>query len=361
MRAAATSVRLLIVGNPDPVHVGSHLHMAAGSLQIEARLCDTREAYDAPAWRQKTDWWMRGRRPARLPEFSARVLQTVRSFAPDVVLATGLAPLNAATLKTIGELGAARVNFLSDDPWNPAHRAPWFLDALKHYDHIFTPRCANVPDLQQCGTATVSVLPFAFAPDQHFPEPPAADDASWQADVMLAGGADRDRVASVVPFIRAGFSVALYGGYWDRYRETRDAARGLLDAAGLRRATAAAKVCLGLVRRANRDGHSMRSYEVPAMGGCLVAEDTSDHRAMFGADGHAVAYFAEPEEAIEKVAALLRREDLRRDLARRAHAIVTTGGHTYADRLKSILQTVVTPQASQLTARAPSLASRGSE
>ena len=105
----------------------------------------------------------------------------------------------------------------------------------------------------------------------------------------------------------------------------------------------------------------MRSYEVPAMGGCLVVEDTSDHRALFGADGHAVAYFAEPEEAVEKVAALLRRPDLRRDLARRAHAIVTTGGHTYADRLKSILQTVVTSHASQLTVRAPGLASRAAE
>jgi spore maturation protein CgeB len=361
MTAPVTSIRLLIVGNPDPVHVGSHFHTAARSLPIEVRLCDTREAFDAPAWRQKTDWWMRGRRPARLAEFSGRVLQVVRDFAPDVVLATGLAPVNAATLKTIGELAAARVNFLSDDPWNPAHRAPWFLDALKHYDHVFTPRCANVQDLQHSGTGTVSILPFAFSPDQHFPEGPAADDASWQADVMLAGGADRDRVAAVMPFIRAGFCVALYGGYWDRYRETRDAARGLLDAAGLRRATAAAKVCLGLVRRANRDGHSMRSYEVPAMGGCLVAEDTADHRALFGADGHAVAYFTHPEEAVEKTAALMRREDLRRDLARRAHAIVTAGGHTYAHRLQSMLQTVVRPETSRLAAQASSLTPQASE
>lgn len=350
------ATRLLIVGNPDPVHVGSHFYSAAGLLRIETRLCDSREAFDAPAWRQKTDWWMRGRRPARLPEFSARVLQVVRTFAPDVVLTTGVAPVDASSLKTIGELGAARVNFLTDDPWNSAHRAPWFLDALKRYDHVFTPRAANVADLQTCGVRTVSILPFAFAPEQHFPEPPSADDASWQSDVMLAGGADRDRVEAVMPFIRAGFRVALYGGYWDRYPETRDAARGLLDAGGLRRATAAARVCLGLVRRANRDGHSMRTYEVPAMGGCLIVEDTADHRALFGADGEAVAYFASPEEAIEKTAALLRREDLRRDLARRAHAIVTTGGHTYADRLRSMLQAVTPAHAWRPGADVPGLA-----
>ena len=214
-----------------------------------------------------------------------------------------------------------RVNFLTDDPWNPAHRAPWFLDAIQEYDRVFTPRQANVGDLEAAGVPAVSMLPFGYAPDVHYPEAPAPAEAhEWEADVMVAGGADRDRIDILAPLIRAGFRVALYGGYWDRFRETRDVARGPARRAGLRRATGAAKVCLGLVRRANRDGHCMRTYEVPAMGGCLVAEDTADHRALFGADGEAVAYFTHAEDALDKVAALVRRADLRLDLRRRAHA-----------------------------------------
>jgi hypothetical protein len=242
------------------------------------------------------------------------------------------------------------LNFLTDDPWNPAHRAPWFFEALTHYDRVFTPRRATVTDLDALGVPVVSTLPFAYAPERHFPEPPlAADGSRWDADVMIAGGADRDRLDVVAPLIRAGFQVALYGGYWDRYRETRDQARGSLDAAGLRRATAGARVCLGLVRRANRDSHCMRTYEVPAMGGCFLAEDTDDHRALFGRDGEAAVYFTRPDEAVDKVAALLRRDDLRRDLARRAHAIVTSGGHTYRDRLEAMLQTVAPANAHLLS------------
>jgi spore maturation protein CgeB len=169
---------------------------------------------------------------------------------------------------------------------------------------------------------------------------------------MVAGGGDRDRIELVAPLIRAGFRVALYGGRWDRFHETRAAARGVVDATGLRRATGAARICLGLVRRANRDGHCMRTYEVPAMGGCFVAEDTPDHRALFGADGDAVAYFSGAAEAIDKVAALVRRADLRLSLMQRAQAIVTTGGHSYADRLQAMWRTV----ASDLAARATSLA-----
>jgi spore maturation protein CgeB len=96
----------------------------------------------------------------------------------------------------------------------------------------------------------------------------------------------------------------------------------------------------------------MRTYEVPAMGGCLLAEDTADHRALFGPDGDAAVYFSQPEAAVEKVAALVRRDDLRRDLARRAHAIVTTGGQTYADRLQSMLHTGAPAGASPVMSQA---------
>jgi hypothetical protein len=45
--------RLLLVGNPDEVHVGSHLRRAAEALGIATKLCDSTTAFAAPAWRQK--------------------------------------------------------------------------------------------------------------------------------------------------------------------------------------------------------------------------------------------------------------------------------------------------------------------
>ena len=160
----------------------------------------------------------------------------------------------------------------------------------------------------------------------------------YEADVMLAGGADSERVAWVAPLARAGFSVALYGGYWRRYGATRASARGFLDAQGLREATATARVCLGLVRRANRDGHAMRTFEVPAMGGCLLAERTSDHERLFGTEGENVLYAETPAEAVSKVRWLLTNPSERDRLARAAHAVVTGGRHTYADRLATMLE-----------------------
>ena len=54
----------------------------------------------------------------------------------------------------------------------------------------------------------------------------------------------------------------------------------------------AAKVNLCLVRRAKRDGHVMRSFEIAAVGGCMLAQDTDEHREIFGPEGEAVRLFS---------------------------------------------------------------------
>ena len=316
-RDGAGARRLLIVGHADPVHVGSHFLHAAASLGHDARLCDTAPAFAAPRWRQRLDWWVRGRRPSRLRAFSEHVVELARRDPPDVVLTTGLAPLDARALEMLAALGATRLNFLTDDPWRAGARPGWFIDTLPAYDRVFTPRHANLGDLQAAG-ALATYLPFAYSPNVHFPEAPAAAErVQYDADVVFAGGADADRVEMAAALIRAGFRVALYGGYWERDPRTRDHARGFLDATGVRKAVHAARVCLCLVRRANRDGNCMRTFEVPAMGGCMLAEATDDHRQLFGTedtegtDTEAVSYFGTPEEAVEKTRSLVGDPDRR--------------------------------------------------
>jgi hypothetical protein len=78
-------------------------------------------------------------------------------------------------------------------------------------------------------------------------------------------------------FMPHGSPVLLAGAYWDRYPAFRAYALGIKRAL-----TAAAKVNLCLVRRANRDGHVMRSFEIAAIGGCMLAQDTDEHRDIFG-------------------------------------------------------------------------------
>jgi len=335
-----TSQRIVIVGNPDEVHVGRHLLQAAHALGIDARLCDTTAAYSGSRLRRTVDWRWRGRRPANMTAFSRRVVATCRECRPACVIATGIAPVDAEAMQALGGLGIRRVNFLTDDPWNQAHFAPWFMDALIHYDDVRTPRTANIDDLRRHGCRHVAYLPFAYAPDIHFNDPPANDDERqhFDADVVFVGGADRERVTWIAPLIAAGFRVALYGGYWERHAETRSAARGMADAATVRKAVGGSATALCLVRRANRDGHSMRSFEVPAIGACMLVEDTAEHRQIFGEAGATVEYVTSPESACDRTKRLLDDQCKRHRLSRSVHDLIAAGHHTWSDRLTAILE-----------------------
>jgi hypothetical protein len=342
MRKAAhhTDHTLVLIGNPGVTHVGTHLQHAARNLGFRVIFVDTREAFVGPVWVQKMNWWLRGHRPPRLRQFSTRLVRLCQEVRPTWLVATGLAPLAAPALEEIGQLQITRLNYLTDDPWNPVHRAPWFMKALPLYDHLFSPRRANLPDLKAIGCQRVSYLPFAYAPEIHFPDPQLLEEKEEgePADVVFAGGADRDRVPILAALLQAGFRVELYGGYWERFPATRVNAYGEADPQTLRRAIGRAKVALCLVRRANRDGHAMRTFEVPAIGACILAEDTLEHREIFGEEGGAAVYFQTIPEMMTKLQWLLRHDDERRRLARAAHSLIVKGRNTYADRLREMLR-----------------------
>jgi hypothetical protein len=187
----------------------------------------------------------------------------------------------------------------------------------------------------------VTYLPFAYAPDVHFEDPPATRDeqARFASDLVFIGGADADRVRWVEPFLNANFRVALYGSRWDRYAATRRAALGMADAWTVRKAIGGAAAALCLVRQANRDGHSMRSMEVPAIGACMLVEDTAEHREIFANGRRAVEFVNSPTDACERLRALMPDARQRQQLRQAAQALIRTGRHTWRDRLLDMLNT----------------------
>jgi spore maturation protein CgeB len=246
-----------------------------------------------------------------------------------------MAPLPAPAMQALRAMGIVSINYSTDDPWNPAQRARWFLRALPYYDHVFTPRSANVEDFERLGCRDVRRLPFGY--DDSLFRPSAATPATPVSNVLFVGGADPDRVAFMTAYMRSGPAPALAGVYWDRHPAMRSHAIGVKSPEELSRLTAAAKVNLCLVRRANRDGHVMRSFEIAAIGGCMLAEHTDEHRQIFGEDGEAVAYFDSPESAARRARDLIADPAERRRLALAVRQRMAEGGHTYRDRLATMI------------------------
>lgn len=350
-----TLPRIAIVGNRGGTNVGGSLEEACKGV-ADAELIESRRSMEGPRLLRAFAWRYMGRRPVRLRAFGEEVVACCRRSRPEALLATGIAGLDAAALQGIGETGARRILYLTDDPWNPAHRANWFLKTLSQYDQIFTTKRATVADLEAASGSKVAFLPFAYDPRLCHAEPVSADDrASLDSDVMFAGGADRERVPYIHALSKAGFRIALFGSYWEQFAETRTETRGQADPETVRRAVLCAKVVLCIVRRANRDGHSMRTFEVPACGGCMLTEYTEEHAEIFGDEGRAVLYFRTIPEMVEKAQWLIRNPDDRARLAAAAHKLITGGGNTYRDRLLTMLnRPAVQPEYATVTSNSRS-------
>lgn len=307
-------------------------------MDLDVKIIDPSPAFNAPWLIRQLSWRLMEHRPPRLNAFRQHLIKLTLEFQPDYVLVVGLAPVTSDVVCHWRREGIICSNYLTDDPWNPVHQSQRHFDALPQYNVIFSPRRSNLGDLLSQG-CTVRYLPFGYEPAIHFPEMiPQAKRHIYECDVMFYGGADRDRVPLMKSILDAGIKLNLYGGYWERYTTVRTAAKGHVLGADLRHAVAGARVNLCLVRRANRDGHVMRTFEVPAMGGCMLAEDSTEHREIFGEEGRHVMYFREANEMIEKIRFLLANAETREVLAKNANYLVTSNPNTYYDRLVEILE-----------------------
>lgn len=292
----------------------------------------------------KLAYWLLGRRPLTYWALNQALLEKARHFRPDVVLVVKGAYISPATLRRIkGDTGASLVNFATDDPFNPAVNTRNLIVSIPLYDLYACQKRAIMDDIRNAGCRSVIYVPVGYKPSFHFPERPATPEEKthFTSDVVFIGGCDQDRtpyferLVQAIPDVR----LHLYGGYWDRHPILGRYHYGFSLGRSYRLALGGAKIAINLVRRANRDGHVMRTFEIPACGAFMLAERTEEHLELFEEDKEA-AYFGSPEELIEKVHYYLAHDDERECIAEAGHRRIINGANTYRDRLLQILRVI---------------------
>ena len=294
---------------------------------------------------QKVAFRLLRRRPLAYRRLNRDLLATVLRFRPDVVVIVKGAFVAPQTLGHIKEkTGAVLVNYATDDPWNPRVNTPDLVRAIPYYDLYACTKRAIMPDVRAAGCPRVTFVPFGYKPSVHYPEKPATPEehVRFDSDVVFIGTCDADRVAYLEALVKTlpDLCLHLYGGYWDRHPLLRRYYRGFALGRDYRLALGGAKIALNFVRRANRDGHVMRSFEIPACGGFMLAERTEEHLELLE-EGKEAAYFGSPQELVDKVRYYLIRYQEREAIAWRGYLRVTRGGNTYKDRVTTIVQMVV--------------------
>lgn len=162
-------------------------------------------------------------------------------------------------------------------------------------------------DVPGAGCPDVLYVPFRYEPSLHFPDRARSDEEGRliAADVVFIGG--RRESAALLAERMPDLQLHLYGGYRDRRPPLRKFHRGYALGGDYRLALSGTRIAPCFVRKAKRDGHAMRIFEIPACVGFMSAERTNEHQELFG-EGTEADFFESSEELADKVDYYLKHE-----------------------------------------------------
>jgi spore maturation protein CgeB len=239
------------------------------------------------------------------------------------------------------------VNYNIDDPlgMRDAARFRVYRRSVPFYDLCAVVRIENVAEAEQLGAKDVMRVFRSYDEVSHAPRSlTEADRLRWQADVLFLGTWFPERGPFLVDLVNRGVPLTIRGANWNKAPEWGVLQPywkgGQLQGSEYAMAIQCAKVSLGLLSKGNRDLHTTRSLEIPALGGLLCAERTTEHRDMYE-EGEEALFWGDPEECA-RVCLMILADDARRNrIAAAGHARSLVGGHRNELVLQAIIERAI--------------------
>lgn len=339
-------MKILLVGNGQFYHIASFFRQAIVALGHSCAFFDEHQ-YFAPLQTSlihKIGFRLLGKQPLTYWALNKQLVRLAEEFQPDLLLTTNGSYIADSTLTTIKQkTGAILATYVTDDPFNQVNTTHDFVNNIPLYDFYFCTKRRIMPDIERAGAQRIVFVPFGYEPKLHHPEAAqtSAERDMFESDVVFIGSGDVDRYPYMESIANTSpIKLHLYGGYWQQHPQLRSYYRGFALGRDFRLALTGTKIAPCLVRQANRDGHVMRTFEVPACKAFMLAERTDEHMEFLSEDKECV-FFSTPDELLDKVQYYLKHPLARERIAQAGfQRIVINGENTYQDRLAFMLHQV---------------------
>jgi len=306
---------------------------------------DLRDLLPKSPWVWRITWRLGGNflSPLVLRALPGRLGQT----RYDVCLVDSGEWVTPKVIRLLRKHAARVVNYNIDDPFGRRDRARSraYRLSVASYDLCVVVRAENVAEAFALGAR--SVLRVFRSSDEvtHAPRiPTAADRQRLESDVLFLGTWFPERGPFLARLVELGLPLTIRGGNWNKAPEwpvlrpywKGGAVHGDEYALTIQ----CAKINLGLLSKGNRDLHTTRSLEIPALGGLLCAERTSEHVEMY-VEGEEALFWSDAEECAAVCLRMLRDEARRRDIAAAGHARHLRNGHRNEVVMRTIVEHVM--------------------
>jgi len=241
-----------------------------------------------------------------LKEINSTLLSHVAEFKPDVVWIFKGMEIFPETLQEIKSQGCKLVNYNPDNPFIFSGRGSGnknVTQSIGLYDLHFTYSDEIAAELLSRFKTRVEMLPFGFELSDVLYE--QCQRQAEEKRICFLGNPDEDRAKFIKELAQGGLPVTVYGHGWQNFLantsvEICDAVYGDEQWRILRRY----RIQLNLMRVHNLQSHNMRTFEVPGVGGIMMAPDTPEHRRFF-ADGREAFLFKNLEHCAQQLQLIL--------------------------------------------------------
>lgn len=214
--------------------------------------------------------------------------------------------INRAGVRVLKECATKVINYNIDDPTGSrdVRRFTCYRSAVASYDLVVVVREENVSEVKALGATNVLRVYRSADEVTHAPRSlTAEDEEKWASDVLFLGTWMPERGPFLLRLIELGVPLTIRGARWEKAPEWDKLQAhwkgGHIDGDDYAKAIQCAKVNLGLLSKGNRDLHTTRSLEIPALGALLCAERTAEHSHLFK-ENEEILMWSSPEECAQK-------------------------------------------------------------
>jgi len=232
------------------------------------------------------------------------------------------------------------VNYSPDNIMERHNQSLNFMNSLHLYDYHITTKSYIIEDFKNKGARNVIFTNQSFEPTFHYPRVLTEKEKElFGADIGFVGVWEKERCDSILYLVENGLNVKVFGdGKWNQYKEYHPnlVIKSSIFSEDYSKALQAFKISLCFLRKINHDLQTSRTMEIPACGGFMMAERTSEHLQLFE-EGREAEFFSTNQELLEKCIYYLKNMNRRNIIAKNGYERCIRSGYSNLNTLKKII------------------------
>lgn len=264
----------------------------------------------------------KGISPLISKELQNRILEEAKNLRPHLLLVFKGYFVSDKTIDQIRRDGIIAINYYPDiDLFG---HGPCIPKAMKNYDWIFTTKSFGLADMKsQLGVVDASFMPHPYDPETHFPVLlDEYDQARYACEASFIGNFSPKKL-ELLRNLKAKLPDLKLKVWGDRWPANSALGDSIMHAPVLGReyakAITASKINIAILTgirpgASSGDVSTTRTFEIPAVGGFMLHERTSEAESLFAEDRDC-AMFSTADELAEKVKYYLSHEIERKKIA----------------------------------------------